>query len=72
MADLQREWGNSVQHLKKQTQVPPIPTALFISFPCWQFVSELPIAVPGGAESLKGSHMQDRGQVDFSLDRTFK
>jgi len=24
---LQREWGNSVQPLKRPTQVPPIPTA---------------------------------------------
>ncbi len=55
LAALQIEWGNSVQPLKKPTQMPPSPTSWWISFRRWECVSELPIAVQGGAESLKGS-----------------
>ncbi len=55
LAALQIEWGNSVQPWKKPTQMPPSPTSWWISFRRWECVSELPIAVQGGAESLKGS-----------------
>ncbi len=37
--------------------------ALWISFPRWEFDSELPIAVRGGAESLKGSHKMGDGRI---------
>jgi hypothetical protein len=44
--------GKLSSALKKPTQVPPIP----ISFPRWEFVFELPTAIPDGAETLKGFH----------------
>ncbi len=62
VAALQREWGTSVQPLKKPTQVPPIPTARWISFPSWEFGSKLPTTIWGGAESLKGSHRMGEGR----------
>ncbi len=38
-------------------------TACWISFPCWQFVPELPTAVQVGAETLKGSHRMGDGRI---------
>jgi len=37
------------------------PYGAMNSFPRWQFVSELPTAVRGGAESLKGSYRRGDG-----------
>jgi hypothetical protein len=61
-----KRMGNSVQPLKRPTQVPPIPTAQWISFPLWQFVFEFPTAVRGGAESLIKGLPQNGGRLDFS------
>jgi hypothetical protein len=57
------EWGNSVQPMKKPAQMPPILQGdEWISFPRWECVFEMPTALRGGAESLKGSHRM----LDFS------
>jgi hypothetical protein len=58
-----KRMGNSVQPLKTPTQVPPILLRKRISFPRWQFVSDLPIAVRGGAESLNGFHRIGDGRI---------
>ncbi len=63
LAAIQREWGNSVQPLKKPTQLPPIPTARWISFPYRKFISELPTAVQDGAVTSKGSHRMEDGPI---------
>ncbi len=67
MAALQREWGTSVQSLKKPTQVQPIPMPWWILFPRWELVSELPTTVWGGADSLKGSHNMGDGQIFLNI-----
>jgi hypothetical protein len=61
LAALQRKWENLVQPLKKPTQVPPIPTAWWVSFPRGEFNSELPTAVRSDTEFLKGSHRMGMG-----------
>ncbi len=55
---------------KAYTIVLPIPMAQWISFPCWQFISELPTAVQGGAESLKGSHRMGDRRIILKIIRT--
>ncbi len=56
---------NVLRSLAASTITPcfPIPTARCISFPRWQFVSELPTAVLGVAESLKGSCRMRTGRT---------
>jgi hypothetical protein len=55
-----------------------IPTARRISFPTWQFISELPTAVRRGAKSLKGFHRMGNGHIflkdsaPLSLTKAFR
>jgi hypothetical protein len=65
LATLQKDLGTSVQPLKKPTPVPPVPTARWISFTPWQFVSKQPTTKQGGALNLKGLSKNVR-PTDFS------